>query len=257
MNKIIAIAIIAIVAAVGVGAIALYGLSSDSGTTNTSDTSDTVDTNTSDTSDTVDTVDTSDTVDTVDTSDTVDTVDTSDKPVVVSSFYPIYQFTNEVGGTKIDSSLLIPPGAEPHDWEPTIRDVQRLQAADLVVINGIGFETWIEDLEDGEFEGTIVDTSVGITVMSGGQDDHGDEHGDEHGDDHDEEQKMITTKRDMRMTTMNTETNTAMTTMKKKMITTKRDMRMTTMNTETNTAMTTMKKKMTTTITVQVIHTFG
>ena len=122
------------------------------------------------------------------------TVDTVDKPIVISSFYPIYEFTNEVGGTKIDSSLLIPPGAEPHDWEPTIRDVQRLQAADLVVINGIGFETWVEDLEEGEFEGTIVDTSVGITIMGGGheddhdeeKDDHDDER-DEHGDDHDEE----------------------------------------------------------------------
>ncbi len=117
------------------------------------------------------------------------TSDSVEKLTVISSFYPIYEFTNEVGGTKIDSSLLIPPGAEPHDWEPTVQDVQRLQNADVIVINGVGFETWVEDLEEGEFNGVIVDTSNGIKII-GGHDEHDDDHKDErdeHDDEHDDE----------------------------------------------------------------------
>ena len=120
---------------------------------------------------------------------------------VISSFYPIHEFVQNIGGDKIDATLLIPVGAEPHDWEPTIRDVERIQSADIIVINGIGFERWVEDLKEEEFGGVIVDTSMGIEVIMPHEDEdehgdehndereeeHGDEHGDENGDEHGDE----------------------------------------------------------------------
>ena len=81
---------------------------------------------------------------------------------VISSFYPLHEFTQIVGGEKVDAILLVPVGVEPHDWEPTIKDVQRMQTADFIVINGIGFENWVDSLADNNYQGIIIDTSKGI-----------------------------------------------------------------------------------------------
>lgn len=86
---------------------------------------------------------------------------------VISSFYPLYEFSKIVGQEKIDATLLVPVGVEPHDWEPTIKDVQEMQNADLIIINGIGFESWVDNLQDAGYSGDIIDTSNGIQVKPG------------------------------------------------------------------------------------------
>ena len=80
----------------------------------------------------------------------------------MTSFYPLYEFAQNVGQDKADVTLLVPIGVEPHDWEPTIQDVQRMQNADLIVINGLGFESWVDHLAEINFHGNIIDTSDGI-----------------------------------------------------------------------------------------------
>ena len=81
---------------------------------------------------------------------------------VISSFYPLHEFSQNVGQEKVDVTLLVPAGVAPHDWGPTIKDVQRMQKSDLIIINGIGFENWIDNLEETNYQGVIVDTSNGI-----------------------------------------------------------------------------------------------
>ncbi len=81
---------------------------------------------------------------------------------VISSFNPLHEFSKNVGQEKVDVILLVPVGVEPHDWEPTVKDVQRMQQADLIVINGIGFENWVDNLEETGYSGEIIDTSFGI-----------------------------------------------------------------------------------------------
>ena len=93
------------------------------------------------------------------------------KIIVIASFYPLYEFTKNVGGDKVEVSQLIPFGIEPHDWEPTVKDLQKLQQADLVVINGVGFENWIHDFESIESNAIVVDTSNGISIIEE-SDDH-------------------------------------------------------------------------------------
>ncbi|MBT8242753.1 MAG: zinc ABC transporter substrate-binding protein [Nitrosopumilus sp.] len=105
-------------------------------------------------------------------------VSENSKLKVISSFYPLHEFSQNIGQDKIDTILLTPIGVEPHDWEPTIKDVQKMQTADLIIINGIGFETWVESLEENGFSGIIIDTSNGILVES-----HEEESDDKH-DDH-------------------------------------------------------------------------
>lgn len=88
---------------------------------------------------------------------------------VISSFYPLHEFSQNVGQEKVDVTLLVPVGVAPHDWGPTIKDVQRMQKSDLIIINGIGFENWIDNLEETNYHGVIVDTSNGILDKNLGQ----------------------------------------------------------------------------------------
>jgi zinc transport system substrate-binding protein len=81
---------------------------------------------------------------------------------VISSFYPLHEFSQNVGKEKVDAKLLVPVGIEPHDWEPTIKDVQKMQKSDLIIINGIGFENWVDKLYEMNYQGVVVDTSIGI-----------------------------------------------------------------------------------------------
>ena len=93
----------------------------------------------------------------------------SSKLQVISSFYPLHEFSQNVGQEKVDVILLVPVGVEPHDWGPTIKDVQKMQKADLIIINGIGFENWVDNLAEIGFQGVIVDTSNGILIKNLGQ----------------------------------------------------------------------------------------
>lgn len=88
----------------------------------------------------------------------------SSKIVAVASFYPLYEFTKEVGKEKVEVSLAVPFGIEPHDWEPTINDLQKIQQADIIVINGIGFENWINDIDTANSNVIVIDTSNDISV---------------------------------------------------------------------------------------------
>jgi len=98
---------------------------------------------------------------------------------VISSFNPLYEFSQNVGQEKVDVTLLVPIGVEPHDWEPTIKDVQRMQNTDLIIINGIGFENWVDDLVETGYSGMIVDTSDGILIKT-----HKEEHDHSESDPH-------------------------------------------------------------------------
>ena len=84
---------------------------------------------------------------------------------ILVTFYPIYQFTKAIGKEKIDASIIIPPGIEPHDWEPTIQDIQKMKDADMIVINGAGLESWITKVTSINPNVMIVDTSSDIPLL--------------------------------------------------------------------------------------------
>ena len=84
---------------------------------------------------------------------------------VLASFYPLYEFTKIIAGERIDVSIIVPSGIEPHDWEPTIQDLQKIKNADMIVINGAGLEPWITKLVSVNPDILIVDTSTGISLL--------------------------------------------------------------------------------------------
>ena len=82
---------------------------------------------------------------------------------VVASFYPIYEFVKAVGGDRINLSVLIPIGAEPHNFDPTIQEVQKANSANLLVYNGASMEEpWIHSLSPQN----TVNTSKGINLLA-------------------------------------------------------------------------------------------
>ena len=94
----------------------------------------------------------------------ISTSDNSKLQVVTSANF-LYEFTQNIGNEMIDVTLLVPMGVDPHDWEPTIRDTERLQKSDMIIINGIGYEHWIGSLELTGIAGILVDTSNGISTL--------------------------------------------------------------------------------------------
>ena len=94
----------------------------------------------------------------------ISTSDNSKLQVVTSANF-LYEFTQNIGNEMIDVDLLVPMGVEPHDWEPTIRDTERIQKSDMIIINGIGYEHWIGSLELTGIAGILVDTSNGISTL--------------------------------------------------------------------------------------------
>jgi zinc transport system substrate-binding protein len=82
---------------------------------------------------------------------------------VVASFFPIYEFVKKVGGDKVDPSVLVPIGAEPHDFDPTIQQIQAVESSAILVYNGAGMEsTWISKVNP-KFQ---VDTSKGLNLLA-------------------------------------------------------------------------------------------
>lgn len=88
----------------------------------------------------------------------------SSKINVVASFFPIYEFAKQVGGDRVNIMTLIPAGVEPHDYEPTIQQLQEAESADVVFFNGLGFEdSWIGRINNDN----LVDTSALLNLSQG------------------------------------------------------------------------------------------
>jgi zinc transport system substrate-binding protein len=66
------------------------------------------------------------------------------RETVAASFYPLAFAAREIGGVSVEVENLTPPGAEPHDLEPTPQDVEDIQSADLVLLLGQGFQPSLE-----------------------------------------------------------------------------------------------------------------
>jgi zinc transport system substrate-binding protein len=104
-----------------------------------------------------------------------------EKITLVASFYPLYEFASRVVGDRAEVSSLVPAGVEPHDWEPTAEHVSRGRSADMLVINGAGFESWVDDMKAN----VVANTSEGIKFdyeeeeKEAGNDEH--RHGDDGG----------------------------------------------------------------------------
>ncbi|MCT2344057.1 metal ABC transporter solute-binding protein, Zn/Mn family [Bacillales bacterium AN1005] len=106
---------------------------------------------------------------------------------IMTTFYPMYEFTKNIAGDKADVELLIPSTIEPHDWEPTPKDIGNIQKADLFVYNSDDMETWVSDITASidSSDVSVVEASKGIKLIE--EDEEAEESEEEHEHEHEHE----------------------------------------------------------------------
>lgn len=109
-------------------------------------------------------------------------------PKIVTTFLPIYMFTRAVAGREAEVDILIPPGVEVHDYQATPGNVRTVAQADVLVMNGLGMEEFLEGLvaNAGNRKLKEIDASTGIEPLKD-DDDHNDHHDDDHHGHHDDD----------------------------------------------------------------------
>lgn len=110
----------------------------------------------------------------------------ADTPLeVVASFSILGDMVATVGGERVAVTTLVGPDQDAHVFNPAPADAARIAGADLVVVNGLGFEGWIDRLVTASgYEGTVVVATTGVALLPTGTGHHAD-HGPDDGHDHD------------------------------------------------------------------------
>lgn len=101
---------------------------------------------------------------------------------VVASLFPFMDFAREVGQERVSVELLVPPGAEPHSWEPRPSDIIKVKRADILIYNGEGMEPYIKEML-AAVEGrdlAVIEASRGLDLLkTEGKEHHHGHHGEE------------------------------------------------------------------------------
>lgn len=108
---------------------------------------------------------------------------------VVATFTILGDMVRQIGGDEVAVTTLVGPDGDAHVYEPTPADARALGAANLVVVNGLGMEGWIDRLVKASgYKGPVTVTSTGVKPIAGkeehdeaGHEDHGHDHGHDHG----------------------------------------------------------------------------
>jgi zinc/manganese transport system substrate-binding protein len=91
----------------------------------------------------------------------------AEPPKIVASFSVLGDIVHEVAGDKAEVMTLVGPDGDAHTFEPTPADASKLAQADLVVVNGLGLESWMERLlASAEYKGPIAIASEGIKTRT-------------------------------------------------------------------------------------------
>lgn len=89
-----------------------------------------------------------------------------DRLEIVASTTQLADITREIVGDEAQVTSLLQPGQTAHAFDPGPALLSALAEADLLVVNGAGLETWLDDtVEASGFGGVIVDTSEGIDLI--------------------------------------------------------------------------------------------
>ncbi len=105
----------------------------------------------------------------------------SDKVSIVTTIFPYYDFVKNIAGDKADIKLLLSPGNEPHNYEPSPSDIVAIENCDIFIYNGGESDEWVESmlssLENDEMKQLKMMDKVPLLHEQSG--DHSHEHGHE------------------------------------------------------------------------------
>jgi zinc/manganese transport system substrate-binding protein len=109
------------------------------------------------------------------------------RPNIVVTYSVLGSVVLDLVGDAADVTTLIPDGQDPHDFQPSARDIEAINNADIVVSNGLDFEEGLEDVLASAIENGVNVYMVGenITVREPDEDiakeDHAEESDHAHG----------------------------------------------------------------------------
>ncbi len=109
---------------------------------------------------------------------------------MVATFSILGDMVKRIGGEHVDVTTLVGPDGDTHVYQPTPAAARAISEARILVVNGLGFEGWLNRLIDAsDFRGIRVLATDGIEpIVFGDEHDHGDRHkvhAEEDGHDHD------------------------------------------------------------------------
>ncbi len=109
-----------------------------------------------------------------------------DKLRVVVTFSVLGDFVKNIAGNEVQLDTLVGPDGDAHVYQPTPFAANQVAEANLLVINGLEFEGWLERLQESSgFSGKLVVASSGIDLIRMEEEGHHDEHEEEgHHDEH-------------------------------------------------------------------------
>lgn len=120
--------------------------------------------------------------------------ETNDQLTVYASTFALKSIAEEIGGDRVQVEMVIPPGADPHTYEPTSRQMTQIAEADLFLTVGHDLEPYVESMEKSlaNEDVSFVKTAENVTLLDAdktvhvhGEDEHA--HGeDEHAHEEDE-----------------------------------------------------------------------
>ena len=94
---------------------------------------------------------------------------------VVASFSILADMVSEAVGDAVIVDTIVGPGTDAHTYRPSVADAMAVANADLIFVNGLGFETWLDKLitESGaDAVVCVVSEGVSPVVVDGGLDPH-------------------------------------------------------------------------------------
>jgi ABC-type Zn uptake system ZnuABC Zn-binding protein ZnuA len=85
-------------------------------------------------------------------------------PLVLTSTTILADVTRSIAGDRLQVESLLPSGSDPHSYQPTPQDAARVSESKLIIINGAGYEQFLNSLlENTGGETTVVEASSGIS----------------------------------------------------------------------------------------------
>ena len=112
--------------------------------------------------------------------------ETSARPNIVVTYSVLGSVVTDLVGDAADVTILIPDGQDPHDFQPSARDIETINNADIVISNGLDFEEGLEDVLASAIENGVSVYMVGenMTVREPDEDHAEEDHAEEDGHDH-------------------------------------------------------------------------
>lgn len=114
-----------------------------------------------------------------------------ERPVIAVTTPVLGAIVRDAVGDAATVQVVMPNGADPHEWRPSAKDVAEMQQADMLVRNGLGLEQGLEEAVDqAKSEGVPVFTAtdhIRVRTVKDAGAAHGDDHGHDHGHDHGDE----------------------------------------------------------------------